>query len=81
MKWIITGFFGIALTVSLAAVLRIRWIEVAAVGLVTVLAVVFEQEPQIVIGIVGLSVITLRSGVNGRFPHRNLPNKLFRFWR
>lgn len=60
-KWHITAVFGLVLIYSLIAILKIKWQHVAIATIATAIAGLVSTNPQIpiVVGITGLSVITL----------------------
>lgn len=60
-KWWITGFFGLFLVYSLIFILKIKWWHVALAALATALSGLLTTSPLIpmVVGIAGLSIITL----------------------
>lgn len=60
-KWLITGGFALLLSFSLIYILRINWIQVVLVTVLTVLSAFFFSSPilSVLVGIIGLSVITL----------------------
>jgi uncharacterized protein len=60
-KWWITGFFGLLLVYSLIFILKIKWWHVALAALATALSGLLTTSPLIpmVVGIAGLSIITL----------------------
>ena len=67
-KWYITAFFGLLLVVSLIAILKIKWWHVLITAAVTAVAGIFSPSPLVpmVVGIAGLSIITLLSGGENR---------------
>ena len=60
-KWYITSFFGLLLAAALVFVLKIKWQYVAAATLATIVSALMSSSPLIpmVVGIAGLSIITL----------------------
>lgn len=60
-KWLITGFFSLALAFSMIRVLKISWWQVALVTLATLASALLTANPMIpmVIGIAGVSLISL----------------------
>lgn len=60
-KWLITSAFSILLAFSLIFILRLKWIHVLIVGMVTSAGAIIFTSPMIpmVIGMAGLAVITL----------------------
>jgi uncharacterized membrane protein YraQ (UPF0718 family) len=60
-KWHITGFFGVLLVYSLIRILKIKWLHVLLAAVATITSGVFFESPLIpmVVGLTGLSVITL----------------------
>ncbi|MFO8235017.1 MAG: permease [Bacteroidales bacterium] len=69
-KWDITAFFAILLAFSLVYILKIKWQNVALTTAATAAAAMLTNNPQIpmVVGIAGLSIITL-------FDKKNEENK------
>jgi len=65
-KWYITSFFGLLLVYSLIAILKIRWYVVAPAALAVAFAALFAHSPLIpvILGIAGLSIITLTDKKN-----------------
>jgi uncharacterized membrane protein YraQ (UPF0718 family) len=60
-KWYITAGFGILLIYSLIAILKLKWQYVALAAIVTTISAFISSSPLIpmVVGIAGLSIITL----------------------
>lgn len=60
-KWYITGAFGILLIYSLIAILKLKWQYVALAAIVTAISAFISSSPLVpmVVGIAGLSIITL----------------------
>ncbi len=60
-KWYITAGFGLMLIYSLIAILKIKWYWVALAALITAVSAFLSSSPMIpmVVGIAGLSIITL----------------------
>ncbi|MFO7829662.1 MAG: permease [Bacteroidales bacterium] len=60
-KWYITSAFGILLIYSLIAILKLKWQYVALAAIVTAISAFISSSPLIpmVVGIAGLSIITL----------------------
>lgn len=60
-KWYITSFFGLFLIYSLIFILKIKWMNVGVVALITFFAAVITSNPMItiIIAIMGLSIISL----------------------
>jgi len=60
-KWLITGFFSLALAFSMIRVLKISWWQVALVTLATLASALLTANPMIpmVTGIAGVSLISL----------------------
>lgn len=60
-KWYITGAFGILLIYSLIAILKLKWQYVALAAIATAISGFISSSPLIpmVVGIAGLSIITL----------------------
>ncbi len=60
-KWLITGFFSLALAFSMIRVLKISWWQVALVTLATLASALLTANPMIpmVIGIAGVSLVSL----------------------
>lgn len=69
-KWDITAFFAILLAFSLVYILKIKWQNVALIAVATAASAMLTNNPQIpmVVGIAGLSIITL-------FDKKNEENK------
>ena len=60
-KWYITSAFGLILIYSLISILKIKWQHVTIAAIVTAASAFLSTNPQVpmVVGIVGLAVITL----------------------
>jgi len=60
-KWYITAVFGILLIYSLIAILKLKWQYVALAAIITAISAFISSSPLIpmVVGIAGLSIITL----------------------
>ncbi len=67
-KWYITAFFGLLLVVSLIAILKIKWWQVLIAAIATAVAGIVSPSPLIpmVVGIAGLSALTLGNGGENR---------------
>jgi uncharacterized protein len=67
-KWYITGFLSLLLAVSLITILKIKWWHVFIAAAMTAVAGIISPSPLVpmVVGIAGLSVITLLSGGDNR---------------
>ncbi len=67
-KWYITAFFSSLLAVSLIMILKIKWPLVAVSVIATAVAGIVSPSPLVpmIVGIAGLSVITLNSGGENR---------------
>lgn len=67
-KWYITAFFGLLLVVSLIVILKIKWWQVLIAAAATVVAGIVSPSPLIpmVVGIAGLSALTLGNGGENR---------------
>lgn len=65
-KWYITSFFGLLLVYSLIAILKIRWYLVAPAALAVAVSALISHSPLIpvIVGIAGLSIITLTDNKN-----------------
>ncbi|MCK9270045.1 MAG: permease [Bacteroidales bacterium] len=65
-KWYITGGFGLLLVYSLIAILKVKWQWVALAAIATVASAFLTTSPLIpmVVGIAGLSIITLTDKKN-----------------
>ena len=60
-KWYITSAFGLLLIYSLIYILKIKWLHVLAVAIVTAISAFLSSSPLIpmIVGIAGISIITL----------------------
>jgi uncharacterized membrane protein YraQ (UPF0718 family) len=60
-KWYVTSGFAVLLVFSLIYILKIKWLHVLAASLLTLLSALIASSPMVpmIIGVAGLSVITL----------------------
>lgn len=59
VKWYLTGFFGLALALSLIFILKLKWWWVTLSGLAVIVTALFTANPLIpfAVGVVGLTVL------------------------